>query len=139
MLIAGKKPLMKVYEDNYQALVRLVPDMEVSTAILSASDALPDLHMEVLERGKYTLTLAFLHVLDDQIVPDMYLKVKVYNDAQVAEVLTYQNKTGFARIYTYPNNNIRYPIEKRRVNLFFSEWLAYCTSRGYRFAFSAAV
>jgi len=140
MLIPDKKPLMVMYEENYQALVRLVPDMGVDTAILSSSRDLPDLHMNVVERGKYTLTIAFLHVLEDnKIVPDMYLKVKVYNDARVAEVLTYQNKTGFARIYTYPNKKLRYPIEKRRVNQFFSEWLAFCASKDYRFACTAAV
>jgi len=131
---------MKIYEDNYQALLRLIPDMDVDVAILSAFDELPDLHMKVLERGKYSLTVAFLHVLDDEkIVPDMFLKIRVYHDAQVAEVLSYQNKTAFTRIYTYPNKKLRYPIEKRRVNQFFSEWLAYSISRGYRFAFSAVV
>ncbi len=129
---------MAMYEENYQALIALIPDMTVDSAILSSIHDLPDLHMEVIERGKYTLTISFLHLLDDHdIVPDMYLKIKVYRDARVAEVLTYQNKTGFARIYTYPNSKIRYPIEKRRVNQFFSEWLAYCAARGYRFACSA--
>ncbi len=128
---------MAMYEENYQALVALIPDMTVDSAILSSICDLPDLHMEVIERGKYTLTISFLHLLDDhEVVPDMYLKIKVYHDARVAEVLTYQNKTGFARIYTYPNRKIRYPIEKRRVNQFFSEWLAYCAARGYRFACS---
>ncbi len=137
MLIPDKKPLMVMYEENYQALARLVPDMGIDTVILSSSRGLPDLQMNVVERGKYTLTIAFLHALDDnEIVPDMYLKVKVYNDARVAEVLTYQNKTGFARIYTYPNNKLRYPIEKRRVNQFFSEWLAFCASKDYRFVCS---
>jgi len=131
---------MSVYEENYQTLHRLVPDMDADTAVLSSTKALPDLHMEVLERSKYTLTIAFLHALDDnKIVPDMYLKIRVYNDARMAEVLTYQNKTGFARIYTYPNNKVRYPIEKRRVNQFFSEWLAYCIAKDYRFVFSATV
>jgi len=140
MLIPSKKPLMVVYEENYQALAKLVPDMDVDTAILSSARGLPDLHMNVVERGKYTLTIAFLHVLDDnEIVPDMYLKVKVYLDARVTEVLTYQNKTGFARIYTYPNKKIRYPIEKRRVNQFFSEWLAFCASKEYRFTCGVAV
>jgi len=140
MLIPSKKPLMVMYEENYQALARLIPDMAVDTAILSSSRDLPDLHMEVVERGKYTLTIAFLHVLEEsEIVPDMYLKVKIYHDARVAEVLTYQNKTGFARIYTYPNSKIRYPIEKRRVNQFLSEWLAYCASKGYRSTCSTTV
>ncbi len=137
MLIPNKKPLMVMYEENYQALARLVPDMGVDTAMLSSSRDLPDLHMNVVQRGKYTLTIAFLHALDgNEIVPDMYLTVKVYLDARVAEVLTYQNRSGFARIYTYPNNKIRYPIEKRRVNQFFSEWLAFCASKEYRFACS---
>ncbi len=131
---------MSVYEENYQALARLVPDMDADVAILSSSEALPDLHMKVLERGKYTLTIAFLHALDEnKIVPDMYLKIRVYSDARVAEVLTYQNKTGFARIYTYPNKKVRYPIEKRRVNQFFSEWLEYCIAKDYRFVFSTVV
>lgn len=140
MLVAVKKPLMAVYEENYQALIRLIPDMAVDTAILSAPGMLPDLHMKVLERGKYTVTLAFLHVLDDdQIVPDMYLKVRVYFDARLVEVITYQNKTGFARIYTYPDNRLRYPTEKRRVNQFFSEWLAYCNFKGYRLVCSETI
>jgi len=137
MLLPSEKPLMVMYEENYRALARLVPDMGVDTAILSSSREFPDLHMNVVERGKYTLTIAFLHALDDtEIVPDMYLKVKVYHDARVAEVLTYQNKTGFSRIYTYPNKQLRYPIEKRRVNQFFSEWLAFCSAKDYRFACS---
>lgn len=131
---------MSVYEENYRALHRLLSDLDADAAVLSSTAALPDLHMEVLERSKYTLTVAFLHTLDDnKVVPDMYLKIRVYNDARMAEVLTYQNKTGFARIYTYPNNKVRYPIEKRRVNVFFSEWLAYCIAKDYHCVYSATV
>jgi len=96
---------------------------------------MPDVYLSILEHSKYTTTLSLTHHLniDGKIVPDLEMKIRVYHDARVAEVIGYQHESRFASYYPYPNPRMRHHFEKRQINLFFSEWLKYCGSRGCRF------
>lgn len=128
--------MMMVYEANYRRLMRLIPDLRaIDGTILAKGDGMPDICLGVLGHCRYTTTLSLTHHLNiaGKTVPDLDMKIRVYHDAKVAEVIGYQHELRFASYYPYPNPMMRHHFEKRQINLFFSEWLKYCGLRGCRF------
>ena len=94
-----------------------------------------DLVLEVLDRSRYTTTISLTHFLniDGILVPNPNMRVRLYHDAKVAEVVAYQNHSNFKHRYPYPNPKMLLRREKRAVNQFLAEWLAHCVAMGYRF------
>lgn len=117
---------MPLYEANYRRLMSLVPALRVvqapTTLLLGR---LPRIHLSVLECCRYTHTAVLAHHLGGQggWLTDLVLKIRIYHDAQLAEVIAYQNQSRFEPFYPYPNEKMRHPFEKRRVNAFLGEWL----------------
>ena len=129
---------MNLCEENYRALMRLIPDLRsIQGEELAVSNGHQDLHLEVLDQAAYTtllrLTYYFPHT--DGLVhrtrdPDPDALLRVYHDAGQAEVLD-------LRQTVLPiHSHYRYPAlaTKWKVNLFLSKWLTYCLGRGYRFS-----
>ncbi|MFT7653139.1 MAG: hypothetical protein ACI9ON_001014 [Limisphaerales bacterium] len=120
---------------NYHRLLRLFPDLKVED-IKQFSLALPQLNAQVeisvLERGPYTTMLKIALTGGDRWVgmtaPEM--TVRVYHDAQSAEVVSYQNQNYFHGKYDYPNTRMRQRDEKVQVNRFLSEFLNLCLEHG---------
>lgn len=128
--------LMWVFEANYDRLMKLIPRMPaVGEAVASSVDGMTDLHLEVVERSRYTTTISLTQYLrsEDKLLPDPYMRIRLYHDAKVAEVLAYQNHAHFKHRYPYPNPRMHQRCEKRMLNQFLGEWLAHCIARGYRF------
>lgn len=116
--------------------MRLIPDLRsVTGKMVSRGGDIPGVCLDILEHCKYTTTLSLTHHLNigGKIVPDLEMKIRVYHDAKVAEVIGYQHESRFASYYPYPNPRMRHHFEKRQINLFFSEWLKYCSLRGVSF------
>lgn len=63
------------------------------------------------------------------LLPSM--RVRLYHDARVAEVLTSQQISKLAPRYDYPNAKMHQRDEKYRVNHFLGEWLALSRRIGY--------
>src|SRR5882724_6277039 len=80
--------LMTLYESNYIRLRRLAgdvfaaPERQVSTCTADSP-----LHLRVIDRGPYTVTLAMTYEFTDQNlnVADPDLQLRVYRDARLAE------------------------------------------------------
>lgn len=128
--------MMMVYEANYQRLMQLVPDLRAMTGVIvSRNEDKTGICLTVIEHCKYTTTIALTHYLrmDGKMVPDLDMKIRVYHDAQVAEVIGYQHESRFASYYPYPNPRMRHHFEKRQINLFFSEWLKHCVQCDIKF------
>ena len=128
--------MMLVYEVNYKRLMQLIPDIRSIVGIMiSRGGDIPCIRLNVLEHCKYTTTLCLTHHLkiDGKVIPDLEMKIRVYHDAKVAEVIAYQHESRFASYYPYPNPKMRHHFEKRQINLFFSEWLKYCRLSGIEF------
>ena len=128
--------MMMVYEANYKRLMQLIPDFRSVTGVLvSRSDNDAGISLNILEHCRYTSTLSLTQYLriDGKLVPDLDMKIRVYHDAQVAEIVAYQHESRFASFYPYPNPKMRHHFEKRQINLFFSEWLKYCGLCDIRF------
>lgn len=129
--------LMELYECNYIQLRKLVPDMDgVPEVAVSRVYGALDLHMRVLERCKYTTTLHLSYHFDDEhgifLAPD--IRVRIYHDAQVGEVMSCGHLRS-VRETGYNKNSNDVPLNRRwHINRFLYKWLGYCLMQGHSFA-----
>ncbi|MEM7100564.1 MAG: DUF1249 domain-containing protein [Pseudomonadota bacterium] len=117
-------------------------------------DVSPFVVFEILEQGPYTTLLKITLSTTAEIVAEQttdsgyrhdssaeefpwmalasapQMSVRVYHDAQSAEIVSYQNQTRFHGIYEYPNVRMRQPDEKIQLNRFLGEFLALCLNEG---------
>lgn len=134
-------------ERNYVQLQRLmtmgdeehcwqfnIQDTHLSTQLIEIS---------IVERCTYTTSLKIKQLLQGKVIskdqqdgnntvvsePEMY--VRLYHDAKMAEVLSYQSVGKIKPSYTYPNKKMHQKNEKSQWNTFLGEWLAYCIKTGY--------
>ena len=124
------------YEANFERLAWLVPALtSVYGVLLSHGADGMSLQLTVLEHSKYTTTIALTHHLrmNDALVTDPFMKIRIYHDARVAEVLGYQCQSQLQIFHPDATLNIPNLREKCRINRFLSEWLDYCIVHGYRF------
>lgn len=123
---------MKIYEDNFQRLMLLLPGLNADSHPKSKVDHSDGLHVDVLEQHRYTTVIRLAQKLPlsflSAAIPLMV--VRIYHDAKVAEVLSYQRQFRFKPKYNYPNPEMCQVREKQRVNEFLGEWLDHCLSAG---------
>jgi uncharacterized protein YqiB (DUF1249 family) len=129
--------LMGLCEENYGALLRLLPDLRnMRGEMRSTREDSVDLHAEILEQARYTtlLRLTYFFPYNDGRIhrvpkadPDILLRV--YHDAgQVEAVGLLETALPIHRHYRSPALEAKW-----KVNLFLSKWLAYCLRQGHRF------
>ena len=124
--------LMEIYETNYINLRRLCGKLQtLEQRIISEVETGLDLHLYIVERSKYTLTLKLTYqfCLQDsphvEDYPDML--VRIYFDAKQAEVLNVSKKSSHnmhcqSRLFN-----------KWHSNRFLYKWLNYCINQGHTF------
>lgn len=117
-----------IYEYNFQSLQELLPGLQSPS--LSQMECVGGVVVEVLERHKYTtiIRLSQSLPLPAPLARGPVMTVRIYYDARVAEVLSYQMHRHFQPRYEYPNPEMRQRREKQRVNEFLGEWLRFCLS-----------
>lgn len=120
--------MLAVCEVNYARLLRLMPDCDTEDLRyeFSVSDSI-HYSLTIIETSRYTTTVTLAQSVDK--VPD-YLRprmdIRLYHDAQMAEVISAQNVSAFKPSYAYPNANMHQPNEKEMVNRFLAECLQFC-------------
>ena len=124
--------LLALCEENYLYLHSLVPQLRrLQGAHCSSRPDHQDLHLTILEQTPYTtllrLTYQFRAAGDALSDPDVLLRV--YHDARQVEVedLRQQNLPTH-RLFEAPAL-----LNKWRLNLFVSKWLAFCLGQGHLF------
>ncbi len=65
---------------------------------------------------------------------EVRLQLRIYHDAEVAEVLAGGKPTPFRARYTYPNAAMHHRDEKAQLNRYLGEWLSRCLSHGHQVA-----
>lgn len=128
--------LMELYENNYIYLRRLIPDVDRhADRMVSTIDGSPDLHLEVTERCAYTTNVLLTHCFDREQAPEVLpdLRVRIYHDARVAEVLPESSPQGFGggRCAVLPSRGTL--AWRWEVNRFLNRWLRYCLGEGHAF------
>ena len=125
--------LMELYESNYIKIKKLCCNFnEIHEYSLSQVEKGLDLHLFVLERNKYTVTLKLTYYFSDlldhpQDFPNVI--VRVYFDAMQAEVL--RRVARCPRDENRANRNLR---KKWQDNRFLFKWLSFCLHQGHEFA-----
>lgn len=120
---------MWVYERNYAALMTLFAGLRGEHSRLV--DATQELQMRVIERSRYTTEISLHHSFHNRIptVPDQSMRVRVYHDAQLAEVVSYQGVSRLLPEYVSPNDEMLHRDEKRQANTLLHEWLSLFNAR----------
>ncbi len=127
---------MELYELNYMWLRRLIPGCQrLEGHIASHVKGALDLHLEVLERSKYTTTMSLTYRFDDigGFVADPDVKVRVYHDARSAEVMSCLHRRfrlGGERHSLPDPASLAW---KWDANRFLLKWVRFCVSQGHCF------
>lgn len=122
---------VELYEINYERLISLFPRLqETEGACILLLNAASRLRLDVVENGPQVMVIDLSHDGDavSGLITRPQMRVRVYHDAKVAEVLSYQQHFRFQSRYRYPNTKMFCRHEKRIVNLFLGEWLEHCSA-----------
>ena len=126
--------LMTLYESNYLRLLQLIPELDRLDGYYRsrvAGDC--DLHVEILERSRYTVTLSLSYFFEEDGVrvsdPDM--QVRVYLDGELAEARQFNGEHRHAELRRLSRAH-RHELDKRwRRNIVLNKWLDYLMERGH--------
>lgn len=129
---------MAACDANYIRILKLLPrlskDSVREVAIPGAGPVERIVFLiEVTESFKYTSTVRISQCLPDSgnawfQPPEML--IRMYHDANTAEVISYQNHKFFKAVYPVPNRHMYHVNEKEQLNLFLTEWLNLCLDKG---------
>ena len=128
---------MWVYEKNFRLLNNLCPDLDMeneSICVCSEGSLEHLLHINVIERCPYTMTLKLQQnlLLPDQYVQKLTMYIRLYYDAQVAEVLKFQ---GFSCLFERCDSTKKQGMmknDKRQTNILLHDWLSIFISRNIK-------
>ena len=126
--------LMALYESNYLRLLRLLPELEQLDGCFRsrvAGDC--DLHLEVLERCRYTVTLSLTYHLktDDGLILDPDITVRAYLDGRLAEAMMVGNRQRHMVLRKFLDEHRRELDLRWRRNIVLNKWLEYLSDQGH--------
>ena len=131
----GYVSLMDLYENNYMRFKKLVGNIDaISHEAISNIPGCLDMHLRIIDRSKYTTTVRMTYLFPEdvsgehQLIAEPDLKVRIYHDAQLAEVLAGHLKHGRQRLDHLPTTALKL---KWRLNRFLFKWLGYCLYLGH--------
>lgn len=145
--------LMSLYESNYIRLRQLVPGLErVAGAHCSSCDDDLPLHLEVLERTRYTATLQLTYLFardasaGDTVssaagdaadtarwLADPDLRLRVYFDGRLAEAMSLTSRHRHVILRRIAACHREELDSRWRHNMMLNKWLEYCLDAGHRF------
>ena len=126
--------LMALYESNYLRLLRLIPDVDrLDGCFRSRVAGDCDLHVEVLERCRYTVTLSLTYHFetDDGLLVDPDMTIRVYLDGQLAEVMAIGNRQRHTTLRKLVKEHLRELDRRWRRNIVLNKWLDYLSEQGH--------
>lgn len=130
---------MALCDGNYRKVFKLFPGLldapargEPRRFVLPVADAGIAVQVDVLEQTPYTTLVRLTYGLHPalQSLTEPRLTVRLYHDAESAEVIEYQSQRRFAGVYDYPNPAMRAPDEKTQINALLGEYLSHCLTNG---------
>jgi len=126
--------LMALYESNYLRLLQLIPELErIDGCYRSRVAGDCDLHVEIIERCRYTVTLSLTYYFesDTGTVADPDMTVRAYLDGQLAEVMSVGGERRHAELRRLlrtqkPELDVRW-----QRNVVLNKWLEYLADQGH--------
>jgi len=126
--------LMALYESNFLKLMKLIPDIKTykNNQMMEALGE-DDIYLTDFERTKYTISFSMTYIFNNQndVYFDPNIKVKVYFDGSLAEVLSInekQNKNELMKLVTQKKGGIS---SLWRKNIIFNKWLEHILDKNY--------
>ncbi|WP_340678464.1 DUF1249 domain-containing protein [Paraglaciecola sp.] len=118
----------KVCELNYARLLSLLPDCDThSLEYQFQVNQTLKYQMKILESSRYTSSVEMSQRCSDgPVFMRPVVVVRLYHDAQMAEVISSQHIASLKPSYEYPNSKMYQRNEKEMVNTFLGEWLVFC-------------
>jgi uncharacterized protein YqiB (DUF1249 family) len=134
---AYKVDLTKLHstcEANYARFIRLFPEYQISNK-KEFKVGFARVLIEVVERCRYTTIFRVLqHGCDSKWIGGLNVEVRLYHDANMAEVGMFQSQRRIEGRYKYPNQRMFQQDEKSQQNGFLADWLEHCLHRGISLA-----
>lgn len=126
--------LMLLYESNFIRLRHLIPELDRLDGYYRsrvAGDC--DLHLEILSRSRYTVTLSLSYFFDDngQRLADPDMKIRAYLDGHVAEAMSLRDDHLHAELRRLSVAHREELNERWRRNVVLNKWLEYLTDQGH--------
>lgn len=130
---------MAVCEQNYHRLLKLIPELNSDQCIRrdfsveqgNGEGPSAKVCFEITEQCRYTSMVSFhQQSIFLKWLPKPTLSIRVYHDACMAEVISYQYHRNIMMKQSYPNPNMYQVDEKLQWNRFLDEWLTYCLANG---------
>lgn len=126
--------LMSVYESNFLRLLNLIPELErLDGCYRSRVAGDCDLHLEILHRERYTLTMSMTYYFSNEteIVADPDMLLRIYFDGQLAEAMSLgkdHHHVEFRRLFRAHGNELG---RRWTRNIILNKWLEYLLDQGH--------
>lgn len=124
--LRAKNP-MWVYERNYALLVGLFSnllDQPLDNVTRLSIPGRGETQVQVVERCRYTLTLVLTEAYSANVVPEISMRVRLYHDAHLVEVIAYQGFSDLLPKYKdLGRGNPQNHQEKLQANMLLHDWL----------------
>ncbi len=118
------------HEDNFHLLGLLLPKMvHESTVYHSNNGDKPQLKLTINKKFKYTLELEIHYVF--RYAQSEKIAIKIYQDAQVAEMVYCTNIQRFIRLMGPKISPEIHMKTRAALNNFLNKWLSYLLKSGY--------
>lgn len=124
-------------ESNFEKLFRLIPNLlRLRRSAIGRTDKKPELHLDILESSSHTLTIELSHCFNQQLQEFMEpaVKIRIYLDAGLAEVIRDHARHDVSRVYQCPSKTIEIRDYKWKLNYFLQKWLDHCLQTKYDFS-----
>lgn len=128
----GYASLMDLYENNYLRFRRLVDNLDaIDVAGASHVSGCQSVYLKIVDRSRYTTTvgLTYLFEEDDCLALEPDLRLRLYHDAGLLEVLAGHLRHVGCRSGHTQSKSLK---SKWRLNRFLYKWLGYCLYLGHR-------
>lgn len=125
---------MAMYESNYLRLRQLIPEIErLDGCFRSRVAGDCELHVEILERCRYTVTLSLTYYFesDEGRIADPDMTVRAYLDGQLAEAMSLTGShchTELRRLARLHRGELDARWQR---NVVLNKWLEYLSDQGH--------
>lgn len=126
--------LMSLYESNYLRLRNIIPDLDQIDGCFRSSVAGDcSLHVEILERCRYTITLSLTYRFEtvDGLIADPDMHVRAYLDGQLAEVLSLGGDVRHEELRRLVRMHRQLLDVRWQRNVILNKWLDYLMDQGH--------
>ena len=126
--------LMALYESNYLRLLQLIPELDrLDGCFRSRVAGDCDLHLEILERCRYTVTLSLTYHLetDDGLLVDPDMTIRAYLDGQLAEAMAIGKCQRHTTLRELVHEHRKELDRRWQRNIVLNKWLDYLSDQGH--------